>query len=593
MDISSTATPNREVMYQKKCAKFSYHDKDDPRLKMTDLEIIHRDINFAKSPLDPDQQQKVRNLLFKYKDALSLHSEIGKTNLTIDFDLTDDTPFYIRPFTVSSAEKPVIDRELQKLVQMGVLREGHSSYSSPVMLIKKKGTSDLRLVTDYRHLNSRIVKRNLPFPLIREAIQTIGEAQPTILSVLDLKQAYHCLKLSPKCQKYCSFTSYFGGRSFNYLRLPMGLSISPSTFQQHINTILDNCNAKAYCIAIMDDLILYSKNTESHYQHIETILKALQDNGLKISPSKAKLFQHKVVYMGHEIMVSKNQRGIRALRDRTEAIRKLPVPKTKRQLKGFIGKVSYLSMYLPRLQLLLQPLHKISSKKADFVWSQEHQVAYDAIIKLLVKPPVLSLPTNNGLFRLYCDTSRVGVGASLWQVQDGQERLLAYFSKALPKAAVHYGISELEMTGITIAVTAFRYLLKNTVFEVYTDHAAIPQLMRSKAEPPTDRLKRLIERLSGYAIKIGFKKGSSLVIADFLSRNPICSEPDLTDDIAFPMLTRKGARTQGIPIPTVQQTVANQTSEQVYRPNVQIPGPQPPPPPVAPSAYDMRMLHKS
>ena len=66
-------------------------------------------------------------------------------------------------------------------------------------------------------------------------------------------------------------------------------------------------------------------------------------------------------------MVSKNQRGIRALRDRTEAIRKLPVPKTKRQLKGFIGKVSYLSMYLPRLQLLLQPLHKISSKMADFV----------------------------------------------------------------------------------------------------------------------------------------------------------------------------------------------------------------------------------
>ena len=110
-----------------------------------------------------NQRQKVRNLLFKYKDALSLHSKIGRTNLTIDFVLTDDTPFYIRPFTVSSAEKPVIDRELQKLVQMGVLREEHSSYSSPVMLIKKKGTSNHRLVIDCSHLNSRIVKRNLHF----------------------------------------------------------------------------------------------------------------------------------------------------------------------------------------------------------------------------------------------------------------------------------------------------------------------------------------------------------------------------------------------------------------------------------------------
>ena len=256
-----------------------------------------------------------------------------------------------------------------------------------------------------------------PFPLIREAIQTIGEAQPTILSVLDLKQAYHCLKLSPKCQKYCSFTSYFGGKSYNCLRLPMGLSKSPTAFQHHINAILANCNAKAHCIAIMDDLILYSKNTERYYRHIKTILKALQDNGLKISPSKAKLFQHKVVYMGHEIMVSKNQRGIRALRDRTEAIRKLPVPKTKRQLKGFIGKVSYLSMYLPRLQLLLQPLHKISRKR---------QTLYGCKNTRWHMMPSSNYWSNyqyclyyNGLFRLYCDTSRVGEGAILWQVQDG------------------------------------------------------------------------------------------------------------------------------------------------------------------------------
>ena len=133
-------------------------------------------------------------------------------------------------------------------------------------------------------------------------------------------------------------------------------------------------------------------------------------------------------------------------------------------LKGSIGEVSYLSMYLPRLQLLLQPLHKISSKKADFVWSQEHQVAYDAIVKLLVKPPVLSLPINNGLFRLYCDTSHVRVGASLWQVQESQEHLLAYFSNASPKATIHYGICKLAMTRIIIAVIVFCYLFKNTVF---------------------------------------------------------------------------------------------------------------------------------
>jgi hypothetical protein len=591
---SSPVSPtciDRQELHKTKSEKFPFLDNSDPRLKMTDKEIIDRDITFHKSTLDPDQQKLVKQLLLQYKDSLSLHSEIGTTDLTIDFDLTDDTPFYIRPFTVSPSEKPIIDKELRKLIQMGVLKEEHTSYSSPVMLLKKKGSKEHRVVTDFRLINTRVRPLNMPFPLIREAIQTIGEAQPTILSVLDLKQAYHCLKLSPKCQDYCGITSYFGGKSYKYLRLPMGLSVSPAVFQKHINTILDSCQARKFCIGIMDDLIIFSKSVKSHFEHLETILKALQRNGLKISPSKAKLFRTKVVYMGHEIMVNKDKQGIRPLRDRTAAIRNLAPPKTKRQLRGFIGKVNYLSMYLPRLQLLLQPLYKLVAKKAEFMWTEQHQATYNSILQLLVKPPILSLPRNHGLFRLYVDTSRVGTGASLWQIQDGQERLLAYFSKALPKAAIHYGISELELTGITIAVSAFRHLLKNTVFEVYTDHASIPQIMRSKAEPSTDRIKRLLERLSGYAIKIGFKKGSEMVISDFLSRNPLCDDDNQFDDIAFPLVTRGEARDRGIVVPTVQETISRQTSKQAFKqpvaapPAVQpaTPAVQPAPPAVQPA----------
>ena len=565
--VTNTSDVTREQLYDIKRKQYPFLEDSDPRLKMYDHEIIDRDITFKHSVLDPDQQLKVKQLLFKYKDALSLHSEVGNTKLTIDFDLTDDSPFYIRPYTVSAAEKPIIDRELQKLVQMGVLKEAQTAYSSPVLLIKKKGTKNLRLVTDFRHLNSRIVKRNLPFPLVKEAMQAIGEAQPQVLTVLDLKEAYHCLNLSSRCQDFCGITSYFGGKAFKYLRLPMGLSVSPCEFQCHINSILSSINARKYCIGIMDDLIIYSKSLSDHHKHVENILAALEKNGLKISPAKAKLFRTKVVYMGHEILVNKTTQGIRPLRDRTEAIRKLPVPKTKRQLKGFIGKVSYLAMYLPKLQILLKPLHKISGKKSDFIWGHEQQTSFDKILELLVKPPILSLPRSHGLFRLYVDTSKLGVGASLWQIQDGQERLLAYFSKALAKSAQHYGISELELTGIYIAVSAFRYLLKNTAFEVYTDHASIPQIMKAKTEPTTDRLKRLLEKLSSYAIKIGFCKGSSLVIADYLSRNPICSELSVCDDISFPMLTRKQAAAQRIRMPTVRQTVDNQTSKQVYKPN--------------------------
>ena len=531
--------PTRRQIKEMKRKKYPHLEEDDARLTMYDSEIIDRDIKFEDCVLHASEKQKLTSLINAYKDAFSLHSEIGDTGITVDFDLNDTNPFYIRPFTVAQAEKPLIDKELQKLVKMGVLTPGHSQYSSPVMLIRKKDTDAKRLVTDFRFLNQRIIKRNLPFPLLRDALQTIGHAQPTVISVLDLKEAYHSLSLTPKASKYCGITSYHGGESFLYRKLPMGLALSPAEFQTHINSIIAKAKAKSFCIGIMDDLIVFSRSKAEHFQHIETVLTAIQSNGLKISPAKAKLFRNKVTYMGHKLLIKNGGPCITPLRQRTEAIIKMPIPDTKRKLKGFIGKVSYLSMYLPKLQKLLRPLHAIAAKKAQFVWDHTTQEAYDTIIQLLVKPPILAMPNSTGLFRLYCDTSKIGVGAALYQIQRGEERLLGYFSKALPRAAANYSITELEFTGLYISVHAFRYLLKSVNFEVYTDHSAIPQIMRAKTEPATARLKRLIEKISSYSMKIGYRKGSTMVVADFLSRNPQLSNEDL--DIAF-VVTRSQAR---------------------------------------------------
>jgi hypothetical protein len=550
-DIKFTS---REDLLRKKKELYPFLEDTDPRLKMTNEEIIQRDIKFEECILDPDGQKKVRDMLIAYQDALSLHSEVGQTDLTVDFDLIDTTPFFIRPFTVSPAEKPFIDKELDKLVKMGILQEDTSQYSSPIMLIKKKDTSTRRLVTDFRFLNQRILKQNLPFPLVRDAIQIIGHSEAKVISVLDLKEAYHCLNLTPRSQKYCGITSYFGGRSFTYKKLPMGLSISPSEFQTRINKILGEIQEpNEFCIGIMDDLIVFSKSTEEHHVHLKKILSILQQYGLKISPAKAKLFRQKVTYMGHEIVIQDSRPCIQPLQDRTEAIRKLPLPDTKRRLKGFIGKVSYLAMFLPHLQTLLKPLHAISSKKAEFIWTEEHQNSYDKILELLAKPPVLTMPRGEGLFRLYADTSKIGVGASLWQLQDGKERLIAYYSKSLSKAAMNYSITELELTGLEASISAFKHLLRGVYFECFTDHAAIPQILKAKTEPSSERIKRLLERLSGYCMKVGFRKGSTMVVCDYLSRNP--QPHGGSETIAF-ALTRGTARRDGIPVPSIQESAA-------------------------------------
>ena len=141
---------------------------------------------------------------------------------------------------------------------MGILKEGFSAYSSPVMLISRKLTKDKRAVTDFRHLNLRIAKNNLAYPLVRDTFSVLGNSTCKVLSVLDLKDVFHLLRLSKNSKKYCGILPYFGSPSYLYQRMPMGLNISPPIWQSYIKAILDCLQSKKYCEAIMDDLLLFT-----------------------------------------------------------------------------------------------------------------------------------------------------------------------------------------------------------------------------------------------------------------------------------------------------------------------------------------------
>ena len=125
----------------------------------------------------------------------------------------------------------VLDKEMRRLCYLGILKEGFSAYSSPVMLISRKLTSDKRVMTDFHHLNMRIAKNNLAYPLLRDTFSLLGSSKCEVMSVLDLKDAFHSLLLSEKSQKYCGILPYFGSASYLYQRMPMGLNVSPPIWQ--------------------------------------------------------------------------------------------------------------------------------------------------------------------------------------------------------------------------------------------------------------------------------------------------------------------------------------------------------------------------
>ena len=151
--------------------------------------------------------------------------------MEIELELNGETPFFIRPFPIKESEKDVEDKEMMKGCLLGILKKEMFSYSSPIMLIPRKLTGIPRIFTDFRHLNSRSVTLQPSIPLFRDAIHILGSSGCEVLSLADLRDAYHTWRLSKRSQTFCGITPYYGSNSYLYQRLGMGLSVSPAIWQ--------------------------------------------------------------------------------------------------------------------------------------------------------------------------------------------------------------------------------------------------------------------------------------------------------------------------------------------------------------------------
>ena len=191
------------------------------------------------------------------------------------------------------------------------------------MLISYKLTQDKRVVRD---------------PLVRDTFSILGNSKCEVLLVLDLKDAFHLLRLLEEAKKYCSILPYFGSALYIYQRMPMGLNISPSIWESYINAILDILETRKHCEVIMDNLLLFTPTRKAHMAKLEDLLKALLKNGLKILPKKCQLFKTELQYMGNTIFIKDRKVCVKPLRSRIEAILKLEPPKMPKGCRSFVFK---------------------------------------------------------------------------------------------------------------------------------------------------------------------------------------------------------------------------------------------------------------
>ena len=273
--------------------------------------------------------------------------------------------------------------------------------------------------------------------------------------------------------------------------------------------------------------------------------------------------------MCNEIFIQNKRVCVQPLRSRLEAVQKLQPPSMLKGCRSFVrmGMVIFLSMFCSELQNLLKLIYNFTRKGRPFIWGKEQRDSFDEIKHRLVKPPVLHMPNKTGRFHLYSDTSKFATGSAFYQIQNGKPKLIAYVSKRLPEAMTCYSIPELELCGLAINIASFSYLLKKVDFDAIVDHLALTHIIKSKMEPITARIKRLLELISSYSFNLYYVKGKDKILSDFLSRQrDDDSNPHEIIPISFNMCqilddnyysekyliqTRSQAKSSGIKLPEV------------------------------------------
>jgi hypothetical protein len=256
-----------------------------------------------------------------------------------------------------------------------------------------------------------------------------------------------------------------------------------------MNTVLMGLIMKGILI-YLDDIMVYGHNFDDHFQKFEAVLQRLQEHGLTLKPTKCKLFQQRVEYLGHWISVN----GIEPIHSKVLAVQSWKVPTTLTQMRSFLGFTNYYRRFIRHYAIIAAPLHALTggprskekksrSEKKEMEkfgpWTEEHQVAFDTLKARLTESPTMAHPNWNRPFILTTDASNIGIGAVLGQYDEDNEdekgppRPVYYLSRALSTAERKYTVTEQECLAIVWAIRKLRCYLHGREFKVVTDHIAL------------------------------------------------------------------------------------------------------------------------
>lgn len=433
----------------------------------------------------------------------------------------DSKPIFFKPRPVAFALKEKIDREIDRLLELGVLEPvEHSEYASPIVPVLKKD-GGVRLCADYSvTINKQLIIDKYPLPTVQELFAKLHGGH--YFSKLDLSNAYNQCLLTEDAQNLTCINTHRG--LFRYTRLVFGLASAPAIFQRIMECVLAGIEG---VVCFLDDVCVSGKNELEHKNRLITVLSRLENAGLTLQDSKCDFFKNEIQYLGHII----DKDGIRKSPEKVKAIEEAPTPSNVAQLQSFLGLINYYRNFVPNASSILSPLYNLLQKKSKWVWTPAHQKAFDGIKKILASDQVLTHFDIEAKLILTVDASPTGLGAVLSQIcEDGVERPISFASRTLTAAEKKYSQIQKEATAIIFGVRRFHQYLygRSDPFVLKTDHKPLITIFgpnRGIPEVSANRLQRYAIFLSAYNYVIEFVRSADNN-ADYFSRSHVGATGD-------------------------------------------------------------------
>ena len=455
-----------------------------------------------KYQLSSTTQQQLDNLLGTFKDHFAKdETTISTTPLTqMSINTGDSDTVSQKPYPIAMKHYQWVKEEIDKLLEAGVIRNSHSSWSAPIIVVPK-GAGGKRLVIDYRALNKVTRKFVWPMPKVEDIFSQLNGAK--YFSTLDLRAGYHHIGLTTDSIPKTVFTSPFG--KYEYIKVPFGLAQALAYFQELMTGVLKDL---PFAMAYLHDIIIYSSTREEHLEHIKTVFKKLCHAKLSMKLSKCHFFAKEIQYLGHILGIE----GIKPVPAKTEAIKAMHPPVNLKQVHTFLRLVGCYRKFIKNFAKIAKPLTMLTRMDVKFEWKETHHSAFMKLKEAIIQAPILQYPDTTKPYIVYTDASDDTCRAQLSQIHNGTEFLVAFLLHTFTDTQRRWSTPEQE--AYSIYVKKWNYYLQVADIIVKNDHKPLAWFLNGKNK--NTKINRWGLELASYNITFKWTSGARNKAADCL-----------------------------------------------------------------------------